>query len=71
MSQNDKIANILRTEGKIDNFRAIDTKLTYRLGARIFDLRRKGWVIQSKEDGKNCIYTLISEPKPEQGKLKI
>ena len=63
MSQTDRIAQILRREGKIDNFYAIHNRISLRLGARIWDLRQQGWVIEAKEgENKNCTYTLISEP---------
>jgi len=63
MSQVNVIANILRREGKIDNFYAIHNKISLRLGARIKDLRDRGWVIKTNEQpDKNCVYTLVSDP---------
>lgn len=63
MSQTDVIANMLRREGKVDNFTCIHNKVSLRLGARINDLRNRGWKIRTEEqDDKNCIYYLESEP---------
>lgn len=69
MSQKQKIKTILREQGKISNFFAVETKLTYRLAARIAEIRKEGWDIETKEEDTNCIYTLIREPLPEQKKL--
>jgi hypothetical protein len=67
MSQTDKILEILESEGKIDNFRAIHSRLTLRLGARIWDLRQAGYVITTEElPNKNTIYRLVDRPAPMQ-----
>jgi hypothetical protein len=67
MSQTDRILDILENEGKVDNFRAIHSRLTLRLGARIHDLRQRGYVITTEElPDKNTVYRLISKPAPRQ-----
>lgn len=65
-SQVDQIAEILVRDGKIDNFFAINTRLTLRLGMHIHLLRQKGWVIDTDMQGKNCVYRLVAQPKAEQ-----
>lgn len=67
MKQIDKIAEILEREGEIDNFRAIHARISLRLGARIWDLRQRGWDIETIElPDKNTIYRLKSKPAPKQ-----
>ncbi len=62
ISQLQQVENILLREGKIDNFFAIDTRLTLRLGDIIFKLRNKGYEIQTDTTTKNTVYKLISKP---------
>lgn len=65
LSQADRILAILQTEGHIDNFRAIRERISLRLGARIWELRAKGFVIETKElPDKNTVYTLVSALAP-------
>lgn len=67
MSQLDPIIAILKRDGEISNFYAIENKLTLRLAARVKDLRNKGWEIHTdKMPDKNCIYHLVAEPAPKQ-----
>lgn len=67
MTQLKTIAKILSTEGKIDNFRAIQERISLRLGARVWDLKSKGWQIKTEElPNKNTVYHLISKPEPKQ-----
>lgn len=67
MRQLDRIAQILEREGRIDNFRAIQDRISLRLGARIWDLRSKGWEIETKEQpDKNTVYVLVGKPAPQQ-----
>ena len=62
--QIDVIADILEEHGFIDNFYAIETKLTYRPGARIHDLRARGWEIETREmPNKNTYYRLVTRRK--------
>jgi hypothetical protein len=64
-TQCDRILEILETEGQIDNFRAIGQRISLRLGARIHDLRARGYEIETKElPDKNTVYRLI--PKQER-----
>lgn len=59
ITQKQRILAILVEKGKIDNYSAIQSRLTYRLGARIYDLRKDGHKIKSEElPDKNCVYTL-------------
>ncbi len=65
--QIDRIADILEERGHIDNFYAVDSKLTYRLRARIHDLRRLGWQIDTQElPDKNTYYWLVRKPAARQ-----
>jgi hypothetical protein len=65
--QIDVIADILTERGHIDNFYAIETKLTYRLAARVADLRALGWEIETKEmPNKNTYYRLVKKPGAKQ-----
>jgi hypothetical protein len=67
MTQLKTIARILSTEGKIDNFRAIGERISLRLGARVWDLKSKGWEIKTEElHNKNTVYHLVSKPEPKQ-----
>ena len=61
-TQCEKIVERLIEFGEIDNFYCIDNKLTYRLGARIFDLKKLGWEFRTEKKGKNCYYYPISWP---------
>ena len=59
--------DILEREGQIDNFYAINTRLTLRLGMHIHLLRQRGYEITTEElPNRNCVYKLIAAPKPEQ-----
>jgi hypothetical protein len=65
--QTKTVANILLKDGHIDNFWAIDTRLSTRLGAQIYELREIGYEIEtSRTPDKNTHYKLISLPKPKQ-----
>jgi Helix-turn-helix domain len=67
LTQLQRIIDILEGEGQIDNFWAIDTRLTTRLAMHINLLRNRGYGIDTEElSNKNCIYKLIAAPKPEQ-----
>lgn len=59
-SQTQRIASILKRKKKIDNFSAIHSFLSLRLGARIWDLRERGWKIKTeKRKDKNTVYWLV------------
>lgn len=67
MSQLGPIIAILEKEGRIDNFQAIEKRLSLRLGARIQDLEAKGYVFKTERcPDKNYIYHLVSKPAPKQ-----
>lgn len=56
-TQLEKIEDHLEEHGAISNFFAINSKLSLRLGARIFDLKEKGWDFHKEElRNKNTVY---------------
>lgn len=62
-----RIIDILEAEGQIDNFSAINTRLTLRLGMHIHLLRQTGYEITTEElPDRNCVYRLVAAPKPQQ-----
>jgi hypothetical protein len=72
MSQLTKIEAILLRDGKIDNFYCIHNRLTLRLGARIADLKERGYVFRTERlPDKNCIYHLVSVPKAQQLAISV
>jgi hypothetical protein len=68
-SQCEIIEGILKRDGQIDNFHAIETRLTLRLGARILDLKNKGYEFETEMVGKNCVYKVVQYPKAKQLQL--
>jgi hypothetical protein len=71
-TQCEKIAEILDRDGRIDNFYAIHSRLTLRLGARIWDLKNIGYEIRTEQTPeKNTIYWLISKPLGAKKEPKI
>ena len=66
-SQCERIIEILERDGQIDNFHAIHARISLRLGARIFDLRKIGWEfeVETRPD-KNTIYKAVRSPAPKQ-----
>jgi hypothetical protein len=64
-TQNETVLAILRERGD-DGVSAIELDRRfgiYRAGARIFDLRREGYLIHTKtEHGKTAHYTLLASP---------
>ena len=72
LTQTEKIADILVKEGKIDNFTTIQNRLSLRLGARIWELRNRGWEIRTEEqEDKNTVYRLVAKPEPKQESLLV
>ncbi|EGK8212140.1 hypothetical protein IO479_001359 [Campylobacter coli] len=65
ISQEKQVLNILLNKGKIDNFYCIDARITTRLGAYIYNLRNKGYAIETirNKDNRNTFYILKSTPK--------
>lgn len=63
MTQNEMVLNHLQTRGEISPREALDQYGIMRLGARIYDLRKCGYKIQSIDTpvknrfGKTVIYT--------------
>jgi len=67
MTQTDRIIKILERDGQIDNFFAIHNRVSLRLGARIFDLRQRGWQFKTEERAdKNTVYHVLKSPAPKQ-----
>jgi Helix-turn-helix domain len=66
-TQCERIIEILERDGQIDNFYAIHNRISLRLGARIFDLRKAGWQfeVEARPD-KNTIYKAVRSPAPKQ-----
>lgn len=64
MTQVNHILQILERDGQIDNFYAIQHRISLRLGARIWDLRNRGYdIVTEEQPDKNTVYRLI-KPKP-------
>jgi Helix-turn-helix domain len=67
MSQLNPIIAILERDGQIDNFQCIHNRLTQRLGARIFDLKQRGWDFRTEmREDKNTVYFATKVPEPQQ-----
>lgn len=47
-TQIEQVRKRLEKNGKVDNYWAIDNRITTRLGAYICDLRKAGWKITTK-----------------------
>jgi hypothetical protein len=62
-TQRERVADILLEKGQISNYTTIDTRLSIRLAAIINVLRNNGWKIETKMEGKECIYKLVSAPQ--------
>lgn len=59
LTQNDRVRRQLEKFGRISNFSAIRSRLTYRLAARIADLREAGMKIRTeKKKNKDTVYVL-------------
>jgi len=66
-TQLDRIIEILERDGQIDNFYAIRNRISLRLGARIWDLRQRGWKFETDErPDKNTVYQVVAGPGPKQ-----
>ncbi|EAH7746955.1 hypothetical protein EPG13_06560 [Campylobacter coli] len=64
--QQEKIVlELLLKNGIIDNFYCIDKRITTRLGAYIYNLRNKGYAIETvrNKETRNTFYILKSTPK--------
>lgn len=65
-TQKQIVKELLRQQGKVDNFYCIENKITIRLGAIIERIRSEdGWVIEGgyKDGTKNWEYRLMRGPK--------
>jgi hypothetical protein len=63
-SQLPRIIAILERDGQIDNFQCIHNRLTLRLGARIFDLRQRGWEFRTEmKKDTNTVYVVTMVPE--------
>lgn len=71
-TQMQRIIDVLERDNQIDNFQAISNRLTLRLGARIWDLKKRGWEFETElRDDKNTIYRVLKQPAPEPISLFI
>lgn len=69
-TQLERIIEILERDGQIDNFFAIHSRISLRLGARIWDLRQRGWEFETDQrENKNTVYRVVREPAPKQSQL--
>jgi hypothetical protein len=73
MTNKQRIEDKLRKDGFVDNFWAIDSRITTRLGAVINVLKREGWTFDDTKSGylgatKNWRYVLVSAPAPKPRK---
>lgn len=59
------VLELLLKNGIIDNFYCIDERITTRLGAYIYNLRNKGYTIETvrSKETRNTFYILKSAPK--------
>ena len=67
-----RIVESLESQGKIDIFTAIHSRLSLRLGARIWDVKQLGWDC-SVETGehKNTFYRVIKSPPPQKLAIRV
>lgn len=64
-TQRQQVEAILKQDGKISNFYAINNRITIRLSDIIMKLRRDGWEIETTynpHDETECIYTVKGRP---------
>ena len=72
MSQKDKILRILKQVGSqgIHSFDLVQRANTFRVAARILDLKQEGYVISSMTEDKNGVrgvrYMLITKELPDK-----
>jgi hypothetical protein len=66
-SQLETIVEILERDGQIDNFHCIHERISLRLGARIYDLRKLGREFETDQcEDKNTVYRVIRQPAAQQ-----
>jgi hypothetical protein len=64
MTQLEPIIALLERDGQIDNFHCITNRLTLRLGARIYDLKKRGWDFRTEtRHDKNTVYVVTKGPE--------
>lgn len=69
-TQRQRVIEILERDGRIDNWYAIDTRLSTRLSDHINELRNAGWEIETEIlENKNCVYRLVKLPVAKQLQL--
>lgn len=72
-TQERKVLNLLKRYGAkgISQREAINEIGCYRLSARILELRKKGYIIETKrENNKLGVYTLIATPESHKGLIE-
>lgn len=62
MTSKQKIVNRINEVGYVDNFWCIDNRITTRLGAVIFTLKKAGWDFKTEMHEKNCWYVCVKKP---------
>ena len=63
MSNQSRIEEILLSQGYVDNWSMIDQRITTRLGAVIFKLKKLGWDFRKEMREKNCFYFATRKPE--------
>ena len=71
MTQKDVIIEILLKQGFIDNYHCIDNRISIRLGAIIFELKKEGWDFRTEMVGKNFHYYAIKKPEKYTQELPV
>ncbi|MBZ7974617.1 helix-turn-helix domain-containing protein [Campylobacter molothri] len=71
LTQEAQILNILLEKGEIDNFFCLDKRISIRLGAYIYNLRNKGYVIETHHNKKTRNTTYILKEKPKTLKKAV
>ena len=65
LSQKERILMKLQQEGYISRNECVRSFLSYRLAARIDDLRREGYEFETEEKDGDFIYRLKSKPEKQ------
>jgi Helix-turn-helix domain len=75
-SQLQRIVRLLRHNGKVSRNECISLGISFRLAARIDDLKRQGWEFSTKEAGGDFTYHVALDPgrvtrdhNPDHGRI--
>lgn len=75
LTQKQRVKNKLLADGFVDNFWCIENKISIRLGAIVYDLKKEGMVFDEEQSGfvsgtKNWRYILKGGPvKPKKQRV--